>query len=104
MQHIEHGQHAQWGHGHSGGQSNTSHIRKGKLRNNEVTVHAAILDQTSIISTNLRSFLLKLLNGSLVNPSTLVNEMASGGGLARVDMTNNNNVDVNLFLGHFDLD
>ena len=32
-------------------------------------------------------FLLKFLNGSLIDTTTLVNEMASGRGLARVDVS-----------------
>ena len=60
-------------------------------------------DICMIASTNLSSFFLKLLNGSLVNPSTLVDEVTSGGGFARVNMANDHNVDMNLLLGHFDL-
>merc|ERR550519_2288662 len=45
--------------------------------------------------------LLELLNGSLVDTSALVDQMTSGGGLARVDVANNDNVNVGLFLSHF---
>ena len=49
----------------------------------------------------LLGFLLELLDGSLVNTSTLVDQMTSGGGLTRVHMANDHNVDMNLFLSHF---
>ena len=55
-------------------------------------------------STYLSRFLrllLELLNGSLVDTSTLVDQMTSGGGLARVDVADNDNVNVGLFLSHF---
>ena len=51
--------------------------------------------------TNLLGFLLKLLNCSLVNPTTFVDEMTSGRRLAGVDMTNHDDVDVGFFLTHF---
>lgn len=42
--------------------------------------------------------LLELLNGSLVNTTAFVDQVASRGRLARVDVTDNNDVDVKLFL------
>jgi hypothetical protein len=48
----------------------------------------------------LSSFLLELFDRSFVNSTTFVDQMTSGGRLARVDVTNNNNVYVNLFLSH----
>merc|ERR1719495_2106487 len=48
----------------------------------------------------LLSLLLELLDGPLVNTSTLVDQVAGGGGLARVDVANDDNVDVGLFLSH----
>lgn len=53
--------------------------------------------------TNLSSFLLEFFNGSLVNTTTFVDHVTSGGGLAGVDVSNDNNVDMNLFLSHFGL-
>jgi len=50
---------------------------------------------------HISSFLLELLNGSLVNTTALVDEMASGGGLAGVDVSDDDEVDVKLFLAHF---
>lgn len=52
------------------------------------------------LSPYLGSLLLKLLNGSLVDATTLVDEVARGGGLARVHMANHNNVDVKFLLTH----
>lgn len=49
---------------------------------------------------HLGCLLLKLLDGSLVYASTLVDEVTCGGGLARVHMANHNNVDVKFFLTH----
>merc|ERR1719369_453080 len=46
-------------------------------------------------------FLLELLNGSLINTSTLVDQVTCSGGLAGVYMTNYNNVDMSLLLSHF---
>ncbi|KAF1748388.1 hypothetical protein GCK72_024855 [Caenorhabditis remanei] len=48
------------------------------------------------------SFLLELLDGSLVNSSALVDQVSSGGGLSGVDMSDDNNVDMDLFLSHGD--
>ncbi len=50
--------------------------------------------------TYILGLLLELLDGPLVDAAALVDEMAGGGGLARVHMTNHNDVDVNLFLSH----
>ena len=51
----------------------------------------------------LRGLLLELLDGSLVDTSALVDQVTSGGGLARVDVSNDNNVDMSLFLAHGEL-
>ena len=48
----------------------------------------------------LGGFLLELLNSSLVNTSALVDQVTSGGGLAGVDVSDDDNVDVSLFLTH----
>lgn len=50
----------------------------------------------------LRSFLFKLLDSPLVNATTLVDEVARGGGLARVHMTDHNDIDVEFLLSHDD--
>ena len=48
----------------------------------------------------LLRLLLELLDGSLVNTTALVDHMTCSGGLARVDMADNDNVDMGLFLSH----
>ena len=51
--------------------------------------------------TNLSGFLLELLDGSFVNAAAFVDQMPSCGGFAGVDMANDHDVYVNLFLSHF---
>jgi hypothetical protein len=51
---------------------------------------------------HFRSFLLELLDGTLVDATALVNEMTSGGRLARIDMTDNDKINVRLLLSHDD--
>merc|ERR1719510_1074635 len=48
----------------------------------------------------LLGLLLELLDGPLVDASALVDQMTSGGGLAGVDVSDDNDVDVSLFLTH----
>merc|ERR1719510_794421 len=48
----------------------------------------------------LLGLFLELLDGPLVDTSALVDQMTSGGGLAGVDVSNDNDVDVSLFLTH----
>ena len=48
----------------------------------------------------LLGLLLELLDGPLVNATALVDQMTSGGRLAGVDVTDDDNVDVSLFLTH----
>jgi len=48
-------------------------------------------------------FLLEFLDGTLIDTSTFVDQMSSGGGLSGIDVTNNDKRDMNLFLSHFDL-
>eukprot|EP00736_Rhodelphis_marinus_P002134 Rmarinus@m.12839 len=49
---------------------------------------------------HLGSVLLELLDGTLVDTATLVDKVTSGRRLARVDMTDNDDVHVNLLLTH----
>ena len=49
----------------------------------------------------LLGLLLELLDGPLVNATTLVDQVTSGGGLAGIDVADNDNVNVELFLSHF---
>ena len=44
------------------------------------------------------TYLLELLNGTLVDTTALVDEMAGGGRLARVDVADDDNVDMSLLL------
>jgi len=48
--------------------------------------------------TEFSSFLLELLDGTLVNTTALVDQMSSSGGLAGIDVTNDDDVNVSLFL------
>merc|ERR1719282_476582 len=48
----------------------------------------------------LGGFLLELLDSSLVDTSALVDQVTSGGGLAGVDVSDDDNVDVSLLLTH----
>ena len=48
----------------------------------------------------LGRLLLELLDGSLVNTSALVDQVTGGGRLARVDVADDDNVDMSLFLAH----
>ena len=48
----------------------------------------------------LLGLLLELLDGPLVNTTALVDQMTSGGGLARVDVADDDDVDMGLFLSH----
>ena len=48
----------------------------------------------------LLGLLLELLDGPLVNATALVDQMTSGGRLARVDVADDDNVDMSLFLSH----
>jgi len=51
---------------------------------------------------HLLGFLLELLNDTLVDTTAFVNEMASGSGLAGIDVSNDDNIDVQLFFTHFE--
>ena len=44
--------------------------------------------------TELSGFLLELLDGTLVDTTTLVDQVTSGGGLAGIDVADNDDVDV----------
>ena len=52
------------------------------------------------IKYHLLSFLLEFLDGSLINTTAFVDEVASGCRLSRIDVTDDDNVDVNLFGTH----
>jgi len=48
----------------------------------------------------LGGFLLKLLDGTLVNSSALVDQVTGGGGLSGIDVADNDHVNVHLLLTH----
>ena len=50
--------------------------------------------------TYVLSFLLVLFNGTLVDTSALVDQVSGGSGFTRVDMANDDDVNVCLFLSH----
>jgi hypothetical protein len=53
--------------------------------------------------TELGGLLLELLDGSLVNTSTLEDHVTGGGRLSRVDVSDDNDVNVKLVLSHCDV-
>jgi hypothetical protein len=52
--------------------------------------------------SELGGLLLELLDGTLVDTTALVDQVTGSGRLSRVDVTDNDDVDVSLFLTHFD--
>ena len=48
--------------------------------------------------------LLKCFDGSCVDPTTFVDQMASSGRLAEIYVSNDQNVDVSVFLSRFGFD
>merc|ERR1719204_190553 len=90
---------------------NDGHIVLGSLElpesdidgDTSLTLSLELVKNPSILEgslSRLGGLLLELLNGSLVDSSALVDQVTGGGGLARVDVSNDNNVDVSLFLSH----
>ena len=55
---------------------------------------------TSCDHAYLLSFLLELFDSSFVDSAAFVDQVSSGSGLARIYMTDNDNVDMDLFLSH----
>jgi len=51
---------------------------------------------------HLGSLLLELLDSSLIDTSALVDQVTSGGGFSGINVTDNNQRDMDLFLGHDD--
>lgn len=56
--------------------------------------------QLSPVPHYLGSFLLELLDGSLVDAPAFVDEVTCGGGLPRIHMADHHDVDVEFFLSH----
>jgi len=63
----------------------------------EVVEHPGVLERGL---AELGGLLLELLDGTLVNAAALVDEVASRGGLAGVDVADHDEVDVDLLLSH----
>ena len=63
----------------------------------EVIEHPGVLERAL---AQLGGLLLELLDGTLVDATALVDEVARGGGLASVHMADHDEVDVDLFLSH----
>jgi len=67
------------------------------------TLGLQLVKNPSVLEGALAHFLgllLELLNGTLVNTSALVDQVSGGCRLARVDVANDHDVDMNLFLAH----
>jgi len=70
-----------------------------------LTLSLKLVQDPSILEgslAHLTGLLLELLNGTLVNTTAFVDEMTSGRGLARVDMADHDDGDMNLFFTHGD--
>merc|ERR1719245_2351005 len=68
-----------------------------------LTLSLELVENPGILEGSLArllGFLLELLNGPLVDSSALVDQVTGSGGLAGVDVSNDNDVDVDLFLSH----
>ena len=77
------------------------------LKNYIISLHCGRLERRQIAQhanrnrTYFCSLFLEFFDGSLVNPTALVNQVASSSGLARVYVSDNDDVEVSLFLSHF---
>ena len=70
-----------------------------------LTLGLQLVQNPGILEGSLARFgglLLELLDGPLVNASALVDQVTGGSRLARVDVADDDNVDVSLFLTHVD--
>ena len=79
------------------------------LKNYIISLHCGLLDHerrqiaqhANRNRTYFCSLFLEFFDGSLVNPTAFVNQVASSSGLARVYVSDNDDVKVSLFLSHF---
>lgn len=79
------------------------------LKNYIISLHCGLLDHerrqiaqhANRNRTYFCSLFLEFFDGSLVNPTAFVNQVASSSGLARVYVSDNDDVEVSLFLSHF---
>ena len=80
--------------------SKTQAYLKDPLPNYNTVIFRRILKYQARI-TYFVGFLFELFNDTLVNTTALVDQVTSGGGLSRVDVTNDDDANVSLFLsGH----
>ena len=56
------------------------------------------------MTTYLLGLLFELFDDTLVDSTAFVDKMAGGGGLARVDVSDDDDVNVELLFSHFDFD
>merc|ERR1719150_1645905 len=71
--------------------------------NTSLTLSLQLVKHPSILEGSLARLgrlFLELLDGPLVDTSALVDQVTSGGGLAGVDVANDDDVDMSLFLAH----
>jgi hypothetical protein len=61
----------------------------------ELVKNPSVLEGTL---TEFSGFLLELLDGTLVDTTALVDQVSSGGGLSRIDVADDDDVNVSLFL------
>ena len=54
----------------------------------------------SVSDTHFRSFVFELLDGSLVDVSALVHQVASRVRFTRIDVTDDDDIDMDLFFAH----
>lgn len=77
------------------------------LKNYIISLHCGLLERRQIAQhanrnrTYFCSLFLEFFDGSFVNPTAFVNQVASSSGLARVYVSDNDDVKVSLFLSHF---
>jgi hypothetical protein len=64
----------------------------------ELVEHPGVLEGTL---THILGLLLELFNSSLINTTTLVNQVTSGCGFTSIYVSNNDEVNVSLLLSHF---
>lgn len=55
----------------------------------------------NVTETHLVGFLLELFDGSFIDSTAFVDQMASGSRFSRIYVTDDNDVDMNLFLSHY---
>ena len=68
-----------------------------------LTLSLELIENPSVLERSLARFgglFLELLNGSLVDTTALVDQVTGGGGLSGVDVTDDDEIDLILFLGH----